>query len=55
MRKAILDFTGRFNLRGKKIYMWGISSGAAFTIKFPATMWVDGLVSGERHAGLESW
>lgn len=41
-------FTQQFKLNRMPIYMWGISSGAGFAIKFPATMYIDGIVSGER-------
>jgi hypothetical protein len=41
-----------FKLSGKPKYMFGVSSGASFAIKFPMTMWVDGVVSGEGFAAV---
>jgi hypothetical protein len=49
-------WTKRFKMDKKPKYMFGISSGAAFAIKFPGTMYIDGVVSGGRaHATLGRW
>jgi hypothetical protein len=37
----------RFGLSRKPKYIFGISSGASFAIKFPKTMYVEGVISGE--------
>ncbi|KAL4431781.1 hypothetical protein ABPG77_002997 [Micractinium sp. CCAP 211/92] len=42
---ALQTFTAKLGLRGKPIYMFGVSSGASFAVKFPATMAIQGLVS----------
>jgi poly(3-hydroxybutyrate) depolymerase len=48
VKAVVQKFTQQFKLNRMPIYMWGISSGAGFAIKFPATMYIDGIVSGER-------
>lgn len=42
---ALLKFTAQQGLRNKPIYMFGVSSGASFAVKFPGTMTIQGLIS----------
>lgn len=48
---ALRTFTAQHGLRNKPIYMFGISSGASFAVKFPGTMAIQGLVSGASRGG----
>lgn len=45
-RAVIERWTKRFKLASKPKYMFGVSSGAAFAIKFPKVMKLQGVVSG---------
>ncbi|KAL4440448.1 hypothetical protein ABPG75_003449 [Micractinium tetrahymenae] len=42
---ALQTFTAQHGLRRKPIYMFGVSSGASFAVKFPGTMAIQGVFS----------
>jgi hypothetical protein len=46
---VVIDvFSRKFGLTKKPKYIFGISAGAAFAIKFPMTYPVNGVISGEQ-------
>ena len=54
-KKMIETFTRKFGLDRKPKYMFGISSGASFAVKFPGTMRIEGVISGERGKWRVGW
>ena len=44
---VVKAWTKKFGLANKAKFIFGVSSGASFAVKFPMTMWVDGVISGE--------
>ncbi|KAL4422147.1 hypothetical protein ABPG77_006836 [Micractinium sp. CCAP 211/92] len=54
--KAVIDrWSKRFKLTSKPKYMFGVSSGAAFAIKFPSVMQLQGIVSEVNMPDVGSW
>ena len=56
---TITDWTKHFGLFDKPKYVFGVSAGGGFSMKLPAVMKIDGVVSGEQPAhppgGQQAW
>ncbi|PSC68342.1 heat shock 70 kDa 17 isoform A [Micractinium conductrix] len=52
---VIRAFTRRFGLAKRPIYMFGVSSGAGFAIKFPRQMRIQGIVSEVNQPDIDAW
>ncbi|PRW59841.1 hypothetical protein C2E21_1509 [Chlorella sorokiniana] len=54
-KQVVQAFTAKYGLANTPKYMFGISSGASFAVKFPGTMWVDGVISEVNMPWAKAW